>query len=873
FFDLALAEAISYQTKTVRKISLAKAQLGKDLTAEVSKLQKGKKYELTFAEAELKPSAGANQVGYLIIKQIISLKEAIAKGKRREEDQVKKDSTPKTKKAFNLGGKANKGKISLNSNSIVFTVRKIEKYSSNFPGCEDARKITFTEPFIYKREEAKGFIANYKLLQKKGWLTPSEFEETELKEIPLSSEEELELKLDHLLNYSELPYSEKIQEFATLSNKFAERGLLLELREEEGQFRPFLSSLPTQSEEKALVLAATGQTTQQVLNQLFLNQTERQVSQHLAHQAQIVIRHAPLDAMFEGLKEELQEEFSLNRGPSLFGRRPVGAYLAAPLNQLEKGVKSWENYLLHSVGQELAQSAHVLRIASRDYADLIAATQDALELKNEELGARDRKIENKEKEITTIKEQGRKALETKESEKQKLKIELTKKENELEKTKTQKDHLEKENKQLIVVHADKVKILEDEKQLIQEEKENLAEKSTSLTSQLNSTQESLRSVERNRSSLELQVFNLQNEKERLANRIQILEEQARTITRNYQQMARKCQAYEEIEVAIQERLARNATIADPRDAKLGGQEETIELQKALIAKKVIDIKDFKETIRILSHSYQELLEHKEDLDEEIKDFADRLQKKETKLQEVTTDNRSLQKAKEEVDGELVTQKENCLELENKLQKSEASRDKTQKELSDLKGNYSTLENEKETLNEELIQVKTELEQTQQSLENLQMLVDVPPVPHSESTSLEERLKKLRGEESTEPMEIEEMYAILRVDANASEEEIKNAYKKLSAQYHPDKQIGKNEKERKFAEDRLKQINQAYAMFKKLTGRLDVDEFEATHIPQAGENGKSQNSEPEKETKVEEEPQQLKNPKPIISNSRVNKKLF
>jgi len=119
------------------------------------------------------------------------------------------------------------------------------------------------------------------------------------------------------------------------------------------------------------------------------------------------------------------------------------------------------------------------------------------------------------------------------------------------------------------------------------------------------------------------------------------------------------------------------------------------------------------------------------LEEEKNAVQDQLQKKETKLQELITDNRSLKKAKEEVDGELVTQKENYLELENKLQKSESSCDKTQKELSDLKANYSTLENEKETLNEELIQVKTELEQTQQSLENLQMLVDVPPVPQSE----------------------------------------------------------------------------------------------------------------------------------------------
>jgi chromosome segregation ATPase len=231
-------------------------------------------------------------------------------------------------------------------------------------------------------------------------------------------------------------------------------------------------------------------------------------------------------------------------------------------------------------------------------------------------------------------------------------------------------------------------------------------------------------VEGTKNSLEMQVFNLKNEKEQLINRIQILEEQRRTITRSYQQIARKCQAYEEIEAAIQERLVRNATIADPKDAKLSGQEETIELQKTLITKKVIDIKDLKETIRILSHSYQELLEHKEDLDEEIKDFAERLGKKETKLQELTTDYRSLKKAKEEVDEELTHQKENYSELENKLQKVNASFGRIQGELDDWKEKFSTLE-------EKLIQKNRKLHETEQSLESLQMLVDVPSVPQSE----------------------------------------------------------------------------------------------------------------------------------------------
>ena len=55
------------------------------------------------------------------------------------------------------------------------------------------------------------------------------------------------------------------------------------------------------------------------------------------------------------------------------------------------------------------------------------------------------------------------------------------------------------------------------------------------------------------------------------------------------------------------------------------------------------------------------------------------------------------------------------------------------------------------------------------------------------------------------------YEILGVNQNASPEEIKNAYRKLALQWHPDRWANKGEKEKNQAEEKMKEINQAYAV--------------------------------------------------------------
>ena len=57
----------------------------------------------------------------------------------------------------------------------------------------------------------------------------------------------------------------------------------------------------------------------------------------------------------------------------------------------------------------------------------------------------------------------------------------------------------------------------------------------------------------------------------------------------------------------------------------------------------------------------------------------------------------------------------------------------------------------------------------------------------------------------------DLYAILGVSKNASDDEIKKAFRKLSLKYHPDRQGGKSDKEKKEAEEKMKEISAAWTV--------------------------------------------------------------
>jgi DnaJ like chaperone protein len=61
------------------------------------------------------------------------------------------------------------------------------------------------------------------------------------------------------------------------------------------------------------------------------------------------------------------------------------------------------------------------------------------------------------------------------------------------------------------------------------------------------------------------------------------------------------------------------------------------------------------------------------------------------------------------------------------------------------------------------------------------------------------------------------YKILDVSANATEEELKKAYRKLAMRFHPDRLQGLSDNEKKSAEDKFLRVQKAYDNIKKKNG--------------------------------------------------------
>lgn len=70
--------------------------------------------------------------------------------------------------------------------------------------------------------------------------------------------------------------------------------------------------------------------------------------------------------------------------------------------------------------------------------------------------------------------------------------------------------------------------------------------------------------------------------------------------------------------------------------------------------------------------------------------------------------------------------------------------------------------------------------------------------------------------------MKDYYQILGLNSDATPAEIKKAFKKLSVIWHPDKHINDSEEKRKEAEDKFKEINEAYSVLSDAQKKIEYD---------------------------------------------------
>ena len=88
----------------------------------------------------------------------------------------------------------------------------------------------------------------------------------------------------------------------------------------------------------------------------------------------------------------------------------------------------------------------------------------------------------------------------------------------------------------------------------------------------------------------------------------------------------------------------------------------------------------------------------------------------------------------------------------------------------------------------------------------------------------------------------DLYSILGVSQGADDDELRKAYKKMALKHHPDRQSGKSEEEKTEAENKFKEINEAYEVLSDKEKRerydsgIDVQDLENPHAGGGGMHG-------------------------------------
>ena len=80
------------------------------------------------------------------------------------------------------------------------------------------------------------------------------------------------------------------------------------------------------------------------------------------------------------------------------------------------------------------------------------------------------------------------------------------------------------------------------------------------------------------------------------------------------------------------------------------------------------------------------------------------------------------------------------------------------------------------------------------------------------------------------------YEVLGISKGASEDEIKKAYRKAAMKYHPDKFSNASEQEKKDAEEKFKEVNEAYQVLSDAQKKAQYDQFGHAAFEQGGAGG-------------------------------------
>lgn len=81
-----------------------------------------------------------------------------------------------------------------------------------------------------------------------------------------------------------------------------------------------------------------------------------------------------------------------------------------------------------------------------------------------------------------------------------------------------------------------------------------------------------------------------------------------------------------------------------------------------------------------------------------------------------------------------------------------------------------------------------------------------------------------------------LYEVLNLTTSATDDEIKKNFRKLAIKWHPDKWVNKNEADRKMAEDKFKELNEAYSVLADPKKRKQYDMYGEASIKGNGNDG-------------------------------------